>query len=415
VGTSSGGSREHDRVVVVGAGDCGTRVALRLRELGHSGPIVLVGDEGREPYERPPLSKSLLTDEAPELRSITTVAELAERSIEWIGDTAAVRIDPDRRYVELADRRRVSYESLVIATGARPRRPAFPGTGSALSIRSATDALVLRGQLAAGRRIAIIGGGFIGLETAANARASGCEVVVLEFAHQLMARVVPAAIADSIRACHVDHGVDLRLGTGVSRLDKADGGFLVVPDDGDPVSADVVVAGTGAVPNTDLAATAGLVIADGVAVDSQLRTTDPAIFAAGDCCSVPHPLYDGQRIRIEAWRNAVDQAEVVAQNLLGGDIEFDAVPSFWSDQYDLTVQVVGLHAAAAGEVVRRREDGHLIRFGLDLAGRVVSASGIAPGTTLARDIRRAEQLIAARATPAPVDLSDPDVELRSLL
>lgn len=402
-------------VVVVGAGDCGARTALRLRELGHAGPLTLVGDEACEPYERPPLSKGLLVDDHAALRTIATGEHLAEQGIDWIAGAHAVRIEPDGKTVDLADGRRVHYDALVLATGSRARRPAFPGDGTARSIRSADDALRLREELRPGRTVAIIGGGFIGLETAASARKRGCEVVVLEFALQLMSRVVPAPIAERIRARHLAEGVDLRLGIGVVRLQRNGKRTRLVLDDGTRIVSDVTVAGTGAVPNTELAATAGLEIHDGIAVDDRLRTSDRSIFAAGDCCSVPHALYDGRRIRLEAWRNAVDQADVVAQNVLGWDVAFDKVPSFWSDQYDLTVQVLGLHAAASREVVRRRDDGLEIRFGLDRHGRIVSASGIGPGTALARDLRRTEQLIGARATPDPTELSNPAVDLRELM
>jgi 3-phenylpropionate/trans-cinnamate dioxygenase ferredoxin reductase subunit len=171
----------------------------------------------------------------------------------------------------------------------------------------------------------------------------------------------------------------------------------------------------GAVPETALAEKAGLAVDDGVRVDDRLRTSDPDIFAAGDCCSFPHPLYDGRRIRLEAWRNAHDQAVVAARNLLGTDEPYRAVPWFWSDQYDLTLQVAGLADAAATEVVRRRPDGVELRFGLGPDGRLLSAAAIGPGNAVAKDVRLAELLIAARAVPDPADLTDPAVPLKGLV
>jgi 3-phenylpropionate/trans-cinnamate dioxygenase ferredoxin reductase subunit len=175
-----------------------------------------------------------------------------------------------------------------------------------------------------------------------------------------------------------------------------------------------VVAGIGATPNTELAASAGLTIANGVAVDAGLRTDDAAIFAAGDCCSFPHPVYGGKRVRLEAWRNALEHAEIAAANMLGGERVCNTVPWFWSDQYDLGIQIAGLHAEAAYEVVRRRDDGVDVRFGMDNTGRIVSASGVGVGTSIGRDISMAERLIAEGARPEPTALADPSVNLRDL-
>lgn len=404
-----------DRLVIVGAGDCGTRAALRLRELDPDVQIVLIGDEDDEPYERPALSKSLLTtdDDAPRL--IAGAADLAERRIDWWAGSPAVRIDPDAHVITLADGRTAPYDRLLIATGARARQLAIPGADASVSVRSAADARLVRSRLGPDTDVLVVGGGFIGLEVAASARERGSAVAVVEFAHQLMSRVVPSAVGRAIRDRHLAEGVDLRLGVGIDRITTSAGRTTAHLDDGTTASGDLVVAGIGAIPNTELAATARLPIDNGVAVDEHLRTADPDIFAAGDCCSVPHPLYDGKRVRLEAWQNALAQADLAARNLLGEHAVFDVVPSFWSDQYDLTLQVVGLHAEASAVVVRRRTDGHEVMFGLDVNGRVVSASGVAPGTTLAREMRLAELLIAGRVSPQPTDLSDPSTDLRSLL
>jgi len=352
-----------------------------------------------------------------EAKTIATADELAASAIDWRPGVAAVEVDPDNRRVALADGSFVDYDRLLLSTGARARRPPLTGGEHARSVRSISDAVLLRQQLEGSGQMIIIGGGFIGLEVAACAAEAGCEVTVIEFAHELMARVVPAPVARVMNDRHRAAGVDLRLGTGMTSwsYDIDTGMHHVGLDDGTELEAELLVAGVGAIPNTELAASAGLQIDNGIAVDEQLRTSDPAIWAAGDCCSVPHPLYGGRRIRLEAWRNALAQSEVAAENLLGGSVVYDTVPSFWSDQYELTLQVVGLHGAARRHVVRRRRDGHEVHIGLDDDGRVVSVSGAAPGTTLARDILAAERLIAKRATPVPGDLADPDIDLRRLI
>jgi 3-phenylpropionate/trans-cinnamate dioxygenase ferredoxin reductase subunit len=403
------------RIVVVGAGDCGTRVALALRRGGWEGALTLVGDEAVAPYERPPLSKATLAEPDAAPPPITRASEMAELAIEWEPKRAAARIDRSASEVVLADGHRVAYDRLLLSTGARARRPSVPGAEVVLTLRSYGDAVRLRGQLCAGTRLFVMGGGFIGLEVAATAADLGCQVTVVEFAHRLMSRVVPAKVAELVRARHADAGVDIRCGVGVDRIESRENTHHVVLTDGSRVEADVVMAGIGAVPNTELGAAAGLTVANGIRVDEHLCTDDPAIYAAGDCCSFPHPLYGGTRVRIEAWKNALDHADVATRNLLGDDAVCETVPWFWSDQYELGLQIAGLHEQAAYDVVRSRDDGTEIRFGLDNDGRVVSASGVAVGSAISRDISLAEVLIARRATPRPTELANPTVNLRELV
>ena len=403
-----------DRLVIVGAGECGARAALRLRDLGFDGAIDLIGDEFDDPYERPGLSKSALTDDE-HPPTIANASKLAELGIGFTAGIGARQIDPDSRTVLLVDGREVAYDRLLLATGARARIPAVEGVEAVLTLRSLADARALRRRLVPGGRLLVIGGGFIGLEVAASASRMGCTVTVVEYAYQLMSRIVPAAVAADVTRFHLAVGVDVRCGVGVRSVTTLGGAYVVELTDATVVECDSVVAGVGAIPNTRLAAQAGLEIDNGIRVDDRLRTSDSAIFAAGDCCSFPHPLYDGERMRLEAWRNALDQAEVVAANMLGTDQAYAAVPTFWSDQYDMTIQIAGLYATASEEVVRRRSDGVTIRFGLDGEGRLRSASGVAAGNLLARDIRIAEHLISQRARPDPAALADTAVALRSLL
>ena len=405
-----------ERVVIVGAGECGIRTAVNLREHRWGGALIVIGEEPEVPYERPPLSKvGIDPTHSAGSPPIVPADRFAELDLEFIRGTAVATIDREHRTVIVDDGQAVPYDRLVLATGARARRPAIVGGDAILTLRTVADLRKLRHQLTPGARLVVIGGGFIGLEVAAGAVERGCEVVVLEFAHQLMSRVVPAMVANVVELRHREAGVDLRLGIGVESIESVGTRHRLQLTDGSSISCDVVVAGVGALPNTELAAACGLMVDNGIAVDSHLCTSDPAIFAGGDCCSFPHPLYGDRRIRLEAWRNAVEHAEVLAANVLGGERVCDTVPWFWSDQYELGLQIAGLHAAAVHDVVRRRPDGAEVRFGLNYDGRLVSASGVAEGTSIAKDIRLAEMLIAHRATPRVTELADPSFNLRSLL
>jgi len=403
--------------VIVGAGECGARVAQALRERGWSGGVTLIGAETDLPYERPPLSKRALTDEhEPVPTTICSGERFGELGIDVVLGVAVDSIDRDARQVGLGDGRSISFGHLVLATGARARTlGAVDGADEALTLRTRADASRLRQFLTPGTRVIVVGGGFIGLEVAASARQRGCDVVVVELAQQVMGRVVPPDVAAVMAARHVAEGVDLRCGVEITTIDRNGSGTRVHLGDGATIDGDVVVAGVGAVPNTELGERAGLAIDNGIAVDEQLQTSDPTIFAAGDCCSFPHPLYGGRRIRLEAWRNAQDQANHVAARLTGTADPYRVVPWFWSDQYDLGLQIAGLPDAAVTTVTRVRDDRTEVRFGLDHDGRLVAATGVAPGTGIAKDIRLAEMLIAGRAAPDPAALADPTVNLKRLL
>jgi 3-phenylpropionate/trans-cinnamate dioxygenase ferredoxin reductase subunit len=404
-------------IVIVGAGECGARVAQALRERGWEGAITLVGDEHDLPYERPPLSKQALTDAIePAPTTICSAERFADLGIDVVVGAVVEAIDGDARQIVLADGRRVGYEHLVLATGAGARTlSAIDGGGAAITLRTRADASRLRELLTPGTRLVVIGGGFIGLEVASSARQRGCVVAVVELAPQVMGRVVPAELAAVMASRHVAEGIDLRCGVGVAAISDDGDCSRVHLSDGTTIDGDVVVAGVGAVPNTELAADAGLRIDNGIAVDEHLQTSDPAIFAAGDCCSFPHPLFGGRRIRLEAWRNAHDHANHVAAQLTGAPEPYQVVPWFWSDQYDLGLQIAGLPDAAITTIIRVRPDGTELHFGLDGSDRLVAACGVAAGTAIAKDIRLAEMLIAKRATPNPTALVDPSVNLKSLL
>ncbi len=402
-------------MVIVGAGEAGARAALALRAHGWAGAVTLVGDEAVPPYERPPLSKAVMTSEAdPVAAVIATHARLAQAGIAFLHDVRAERIDRAQRTVVLADGRALPYGNLLLATGAAPRRLTVEGAEHALYLRTFADALALRVRLRPGARLVVIGGGFIGLEVAASAVVRRCRVTVLEAAPRILMRGVPTEIAELVAARHREAGVDLRVGVALRAIHREGAGVIAVLHDGSTVSADAVVAGVGAVPETALAEACGLAIENGVRANSGLRTSDPDIFTAGDCCSFPAPLYDGARLRLEAWRNAQSQAALAARNMLGEDLVYDAVPWFWSDQYEQTLQVAGLPAFAASAVRRDVEGAGLMFFHLAADGRVVAASGV--GTVaLAREMKAAEHMVARRIRPDPAALAAPSVRLRSLL
>lgn len=405
-------------LVVIGAGEAGARAVAELRERGYTGAITLLGNEGQYPYERPPLSKRQLTDEAaPIPATVIGPGELERLGVRFRGGDAAVRIDRDGREVELASGGRVPYERLLLATGAAPRKLTVQGSGAeeVLYLRRFEDMQRLRERLRSGARAAIIGGGFIGLEAAASASALGCEVTLIEVAPRILTRGVPEAIARRVEERHRKAGVRFRIGTMLESIDREGDDLAIRLADGSETRCDVVIAGIGAVPETTLAADCGLTVANGIQVDGRLQTSDPAIFAAGDCCSFPHPLYGGRHIRLEAWRNAQDQGLHAAAAMLGADEPYAAVPWFWSDQYDLTLQVAGLLDGAASTVVREPGDGATLYFHLAEDGRLLAASGIGPEGSVAKDIRLAEMLIARQARPLPEALADPGVKLKQLL
>ena len=395
-------------MVVVGAGECGTRAAFALRENGWTGPITLVGGEAELPYERPPLSKTWTH------KPICDDERLRAADVTYLPGTHATALDPHAHTVTLDDGRTLAYAKLLLATGARARPLPFDGAPVHL-VRTHADAQALRARLRAGTRLGVIGGGFIGLELAAAAAALGADVTALELADRLMGRAVPARIAHAVVACHAAAGVDVRCGTAVTGLAERAGGTVISLADGTSVEVDVVVAGVGAVPCTALAERAGLAVDDGVLVDATLATSAPDVFAAGDCCRFPHPLYPGRPLRLESWRAAQQQGDTAAKGMLGAAEAYTAVPWFWSDQHDLSLQVAGLAGAATDEVVRVRPDGVELWFGLDPEGRLVAAAAVGPGNAVAKDVRLAEMLIAARVAVPADALADPGVALKSLL
>lgn len=402
--------------VIVGAGECGARAAFALRERGFDGTVALVGTETLLPYERPPLSKDAIITDAPP-KFVADAARFEEQRIRLLTGVSVLSIDLTAKGVELSDGSRLAYDRLLLATGARARElPIAPCSNARIRVlRNHGDAAAIRAHLAEGAHIAILGGGFIGLELAASARRLGARVTLLEGLPRVLTRGVPAEIAEIVSRRHRVEGVELLCGVKIGGIEELPSEVRITLEDGQLIAANLLVIGIGSVPNTELAAAAGLTVENGIAVDAYLRTSDPDIFAAGDCCSYPLGLYGGRRVRLESWRNAQEHGTLVAANMMDCREPIAAVPWFWSDQYDLTLQIAGLAEGTVTHVRRDMAGDAFILFHLDSEGRLIAASGIGPGNAVARDIRLAEMLIAARAHPDPAALASPDAKLKKML
>jgi 3-phenylpropionate/trans-cinnamate dioxygenase ferredoxin reductase component len=399
-------------IFIVGAGIAGARACINLRASGYDGGIVLIGEERHLPYDRPPLSKASITqDEEPQPVWLMDETIARELKVEARTSVQVTSIDRSAKTVSLADGTTQSFHKLMLATGAKPRKLSVPGGEKALLLRNHEDSVVLRSAFKSGQRVVIIGGGFIGLEVASSAAKRGCHVTLVEAQSRILMRGVPAAIAAIVHQRHVDHGVEMMIGVGISRIDDD----VVHLADGRSVAADVVIAGIGASPDLALATAASLVLDNGIACDQHMRTSDPDIFAAGDCASFVHPLFGGRRIRLEAWRSAQEQAATAAENMLGGSKVHSSVPWFWSDQYDLSLQIAGLADMGPATVERQTDDKTLLQFHLADDGRLVGASGIGVGNSIGRDVKLAEMMIAKSMKPSPAALADVAQPLKALL
>lgn len=393
-------------LIIVGAGHAGGRAALTLREEGYSGRVILIGDEPHVPYERPPLSKGLLQGNVDLAGcSLCDSARLVELGIEHIAGNPVSQLDPPQHRLQLADGQWLGYSGLLLATGGRARR--LPqAQANVLYLRTHDEALALKAALRPGARLVIVGGGFIGLEVAATARGLGCEVTVLEAGPRLAGRVLAPVICDALLRVHRQQGVDVRLNVALESI-HAEAVQLV---DGQLLPCDLVVVGIGMQPNIELAVAAGLEVGQGIRVDAHLRTSAPDIYAAGDVCEF---RLGGEYQRQETWRNAEAQGRHAALNMLGRDEPFEALPGFWSDQYDWGLQTVGVITPLT--VSRALPDAGLLLFYLDADQRLQGACGWGPGNSVAKDIKLCERLISARIALNAASLADPDVSLKHLL
>ncbi len=397
-------------IVVIGAGQAGSALVAKLRNLGFQGRITLIGEEAVPPYQRPPLSKKYLLGEMPlERLFLRPESFYADNAIELELGRAAVTIDRAARTVFAGDRE-LSYDQLALTTGAAPRR--LPGAiGGALNgvhtVRTLGDVDAMAPDFVAGRRVLIVGGGYIGLEAAAVAATRGLKVTLVEMADRILQRVAAAQTSDYFRALHKRHGVDLREGVGLKRLTgdgRVSGAEL---DDGTRLELDFVIVGVGIAPATGLAEAAGLAIDNGIAVDEMGRTSDPSIWAAGDCASFPR---NGARIRLESVQNAIDQAENVAENMMGAERPYDPQPWFWSDQYDIHLQIAGLNSGHDRVHVRPGENGAQSHW-YYAGDRLLAVDAMNDP----RAYMIGKRLLAAGRSPSPEIVTDPATDLKALL
>jgi len=397
-------------IVIVGAGHAGDAVAALLRQYGFAGPITLLGDETFAPYHRPPLSKAWLKGEA-------DAAALALRGPDFYArqdialrlNMRVTELDRGGKRVRLADGTSLSYAFLILATGAHARALDIPGAGLAHvhSLRTRTDADALRAALAASRHLAIVGGGYIGLEIAASARALGVAVTVIEREARLLARVASLPLATAFQRLHEAQGVKFHLNAGIAAIETA----AVILADGTAHPADNIVIGVGAVPATQLAADSGLDCANGVVVDMAARTSDPDIFAIGDCAARPVPRYD-RRLRLESVPNTLEQAKQAAAAITGRAPPAPETPWFWSDQYSTRLQIAGLLLDVTGTVVRGNPgDAKFALFHRAADGTLQAVEAV----NAAEEFMAGRLMIARRAKPSPTALADLATPMRAIL
>jgi 3-phenylpropionate/trans-cinnamate dioxygenase ferredoxin reductase subunit len=398
------------KIVILGAGHAGGTVAALLRQYGHEGPITLIGDEPIAPYQRPPLSKAWLKGEADaNSLALKPLEFYPEANIDFRANVSAVSLERTAKQVKLSDGSSLAYDKLIIATGARPIALPMPGKDleGLLFLRTAADAEALKAAIGPGKRLAIVGGGYIGLEAAASARALGAEAVVIEREPRLLARV---ALSSFFQTYHEKHGVEFLLGASVTGF-VGEGGHVtgVTLADGRTVACDAALIGVGAAPNDEIASDAGLETARGVVVDLAARTSDPSIYAIGDVAHRPLPLYD-RMFRLESVPNALEQAKQAACDITGRPPPAPEVPWFWSDQFDLKLQIAGLPFDADQIIIRG--DTAVGKFAVfHLKGEQVQA---VEAVNAPPEFMAGRQLIQNRKAVAPEKLADPSVSMKEV-
>jgi 3-phenylpropionate/trans-cinnamate dioxygenase ferredoxin reductase component len=401
-------------VVIVGAGQAGGDVTGCLRTAGFAGSITLIGDEAYAPYRRPPLSKTFLAGEATlESLYIKSAAAYTKQHVDCHFGIGVEAIDRGARALRLFDGTTVPYEHLVLATGGRARRLSLPGAEhpNVHYVRTIDDILKLKEQFRAGNRLVIIGGGYIGLEAAAVGRKKELHVTLVEALPRVLARVTTPELSAFYERVHRGHGVDIRTGVGVHAFEGDPRVDTVVLADGTRLPADLIIVGIGLVPNTELADVAGLPISNGIIVDQFTRTADPNIYAIGDCSNHVNEFYPGRRLRLESVPNATEQARVCAGAICGKQTPYNALPWFWSDQYNLKLQMVGLSEGYDQYVVRgdMNTESFCVFYLRD--GVLISADTVSRGA----DFMAAKRLINERVKVSPETLANESVPLKSLL
>lgn len=399
------------KVVVIGAGQAGSSLVAKLRNTGFSGSITLIGEEPAPPYQRPPLSKKyLLGDMELERLYLRPASFYDENQIDLRLSETVTAIDPIAKTVT-AGAQSLQYDHLVLTTGSVPRRlpAAIGGTLEAVfTVRDLKDVDAMAPEFRDGARVLIIGGGYIGLEAAAVAASKGLDVTLVEMADRILQRVASPQTSDYFRSLHQSHGVKIIEGVGLERL-TGDGKVTgAVLSDGTTLDLDFAIVGVGITPASDLAEAAGVELDNGIKTDAQGRTSDANIWAAGDCASFP---FKGTRIRLESVPNAIDQAEVIAGNIMGGDKDYVAKPWFWSDQYDVKLQIAGLNTGYTQVVARASADPKSVSFWYYTGETLLAVDAMnAP-----RDYMIGKRLIEGGKSPSPAAIADPATDMKALM
>jgi len=401
-----------ETIAIVGAGHAAGQAIASLRQRKFGGRIVLIGDEPYLPYQRPPLSKKYLAGElAAERLYVKPAAFYENAQIELRLNTRVCSIDRSARRLTTINNDEVAYDKLILALGSRVRKLQVEGSDleGIHYLRSIADADGIRAAVSTGKRVVIVGAGYIGLEVAAVCRQRSLDVTVLEMADRVMSRAVSSQVSDFYQKMHESHGVKLSLSTGISHF-RGDGKVQsVITSDGQTLAADFVVVGVGILPNVELAESAGLEVDDGIVVTDQCQTSDSDIYAVGDCTSHPNAIYDTQ-LRLESVHNALEQAKTAASNICGVEMHYSQVPWFWSDQYDLKLQIAGLSQGYDKAILRGDPESASFSCLYLKEGILIAVDAI----NSPKDFLQSKVLIARRARIDPQRLSNVDVPLKDL-
>ena len=397
-------------VVIIGAGHAAGQAAASLRQAKFEGDITIIGDEAHIPYQRPPLSKAYLKGEqGADKVYLRAAAFYEDRNIDLKLSTSATAIDTTAKTVTLDNGEALAYEHLLISTGSRPRKLSIEGSDlpGIHYLRTMDDVDGLRDGMREGANLVIVGGGYIGLEVAAVGRELGLNVHVLEMEDRILQRVTTPEMSAYYHQLHEGRGVNIHINTGVTGF-AGDGRVQEVICGDQRFPADIVIVGIGIIPNTELAEAAGIHCDNGIVVDDHCRTSDPSVYAAGDCTNHPNPLLD-RRLRLESVPNAMDQARVSTANMLGDDKVYAAIPWFWSDQYELKLQMVGFSADGDTQVLRGDMDANQFAVFYLKDGKVVAADAV----NSPKEFMLCKQLVGKAADPDM--LVDPEADLKALL
>ena len=397
-------------IVIIGAGHAAGQAAASLRQAKFEGPITIIGEETHIPYQRPPLSKQYLAGTQPADKVYLRAEKFyADKDIQLMLDTRATQIDPSTKTINLDNGETIAYEKLLISTGSRPRRLSIVGSdlNGIHYLRTMDDVDGIRADVKPNANLVIVGGGYIGLEVAAVGIELGMNVHVLEMEERILQRVTTPEMSAYYHKLHSDRGVHIHTQTGVTGF-AGNGSVEKVLCGDQSFDADIVIVGIGIIPNIEIAEEAGIHCDNGIVVDDHCRTSDPDIYAAGDCTNHPNPLMN-KRLRLESVPNAMDQARVSTANMLGDDKVYAAIPWFWSDQYELKLQMVGFSADGDSQVLRGDMDNHQFAIFYLKDGKVVAADAV----NSPKEFMLCKQLIGKPADPA--QLADPETDLKSLL